>query len=244
MNIPYNYNPAPTGYQSSTGGIPGQVGMPPSIFDQLNANVPDYGQMTQTATGDIQSMLSGQLSPGTTSNIWNQAAARGVNLGQPNSPLSNLIGLNLTGNTSEGLMQQGVGDYGRLTAELGSIQNNPALMAEIASHNATLAAAPNPRDAALFNLALLTQEHSNFSPDSTQTNLANDISDVSSIVGIAGSLLSSVSGMGGGGKSGGGGGGGGGFSAGPSMSSFGSPYESGGNDPYLGLLSQYYGSGA
>lgn len=146
-NTNYNINPTTSDWFPVWGGKPGQLAEPPSTFDQLNANVPYYGAATSGAMGDINSMLSGNLSPGTTSNIWNQAASRGVDLGQPNSPMSNQLGLNITGNTSEGLQQQGLGDYGSITSLLGSQQNNPQLLADIAEQNAVTAAAPDPHAA-------------------------------------------------------------------------------------------------
>lgn len=144
-NTSYNVNPTTSDWFPVWGGTPGQLTTPPSVYDQLNQNVPYYGTATGTAMGDIDSMLSGQLSPSTTSNIWNAAASRGVALGDPNSPLSNEIGLGITGNTTEQLQQQGLGDYGSITSLLGSQQNNPQMLADIAEQNAVTAAAPDPK---------------------------------------------------------------------------------------------------
>ena len=146
-NTSYNTNPTATDWWPTWGGTPGQISAPPSEFDQLNENVPYFGAATSQSMGDINSMLSGQLSPSTTGNIWNEAASRGVALGQPNSPISNDIGLGLTGNTSEGLEQQGLGDYGSITSLLGSEQSNPQMLADIAEQNAVTAAAPDPKAA-------------------------------------------------------------------------------------------------
>lgn len=143
----YNTNPTTSDWFPVTGGKPGQLTTPPSIFDQLNTNVPYYGTATTSAMGDINSLLSGNLSPSTTSNIWNQAASRGEALGDPNSPISNEIGLSLTGNTSEGLEQEGLGDYGSITSLLGSQQNDPQLLADIAEQNSVTAASPDPHAA-------------------------------------------------------------------------------------------------
>jgi hypothetical protein len=154
----YNVNPTATDWWPTWGGKPGQLGTPPSTYDQLNNNVPYYGANTSAAMGDINSMLSGQLSPSTTSNIWNQAASRGVALGQPNSPISNEIGLGLTGSTTEGLEQQGLGDYGSITSLLGSQQNNPQMLADIAEQNAVTAAAPDPKAAGGYATWLMQQQ--------------------------------------------------------------------------------------
>ena len=154
--------------------MPGAINAPPSVWDELNQNVPNYGPMTQSATGDISSLLSGQLSPSTMNNIGNYAASRGVAMGQPNSPLSNLIGMNVTGTTTEGLEQQGLGDYNSLTGTLGATQQNPALLSNIAEENAVNASAPNPQAASqelqsLFaqymnNPARGTGQYSSFNP--------------------------------------------------------------------------------
>jgi len=157
----YNLHPAPSSaWYPVAGAKPGQINAPPSIFEQLNANVPYYGAATSGAMGDINSMLSGNLSPGTTRNIWNSAASRGVDLGMPNSPISNEIGLGLTGQTTEGLQQQGLQDYGSITGLLGSEQNNPQMLADIAEQNAVTAAAPDPK-AALGNANWLMQQQLN-----------------------------------------------------------------------------------
>jgi hypothetical protein len=157
MASTYNVSPTPTAGTNAFGLVPGQTALPPSIWDELNQNVPNYGALTSSATGDISSMLGGQISPTTQSNIWNSAAARGVSLGQPDSPISDEIGLGLTGQTSEGLQQQGVGDYNTLTGTLGSEQQNPALMADISQSNANLAAAPSPEAAANYAQSLYQQ---------------------------------------------------------------------------------------
>lgn len=154
----YNTTPAATNWWPTWGGKPGAIGTPPSTYDQLNANVPYYGTATNQAMGDINSMLSGQLSPETTGNIWNAAASRGVALGQPNSPISNEIGLGLTGNSSEQLQQQGLGDYGSITSLLGSQQNNPQMLADIAEQNAVTAAAPDPKAAGGYATWLMQQQ--------------------------------------------------------------------------------------
>lgn len=153
----YNASPGPTSGNGAFGLVPGQTAVPPSLWEQLNQNVPNYGNLTSTATGDIQSLLNGTLSPQTMSNIGNYAASRGVASGQPNSAFSNEIGMSVTGNTSEGLMQQGIGDYNTFTNTAGGLQQSPALMAEISQSNANLAAAPSPSAAAAYALQLYNQ---------------------------------------------------------------------------------------
>jgi hypothetical protein len=162
----YNYNPTPQTGNGAFGTVPGATAPPPSLWEQLNQNVPNYGAMTTTATGNIQNMLNGEISPSTQSNIWNSAAARGVSLGQPNSPISNMVGLGLTGQTSEGLQQQGLTDYNTFTNTAGGLQQNPALMADISESNAVLGAAPNPSDSAAYAKSLYDQYMQQMSPAS------------------------------------------------------------------------------
>jgi hypothetical protein len=157
MATAYNASPAPTTGQGTYGLVPGQTALPPSIWDQLNSNIPGYGAMTNSATGDIQSQLNGTLSPSTMSNIGNYAASRGVSLGQPNSPMSNEIGMNVTGTTTEGLEQQGLGNYNTFTGTAGGAQLNPETAAGISESNAQLAAAPDPTAAAMEQQSLFNQ---------------------------------------------------------------------------------------
>jgi hypothetical protein len=130
--------------------VPGSIGLPPSIWEQLNQNIPNYGALTNSATGNIQSELNGTLSPSTMSAIGNSAAAHGVSLGQPNSAMSNLFGYNVTGNTVEGLQHQGIADYENLTGTLGPTQQNPQLLTNIAETNAVNNSAPDPGAAAAY----------------------------------------------------------------------------------------------
>jgi hypothetical protein len=158
MATAYNASPAPTQGNGAFGLVPGQIQTPPSLWDQLNQNVPDYGALTTSATGNINSMLNGQVSPSTMTNLSNQAAARGISLGQPNSPMSNVIGLNLLGTTSEGLQQQGLTDYNSFTGTAGGLQESPDTMANIANINSINAAAPNPSSAAAYSKSLFDEQ--------------------------------------------------------------------------------------
>lgn len=140
-----NLSPTPQTYSAAYGGKPGQLTAPQSIFEQLNQNVPDYANLTSSATSGVKSQLAGRLDPSTMRNIWDSAAARGVSLGQPNSALSNMIGLNLTGNTSQNLINTGIGNYGNLSNLWGSQQLSPELMSGIQAQNSVWNAAPDPK---------------------------------------------------------------------------------------------------
>jgi hypothetical protein len=158
----FNLSPLPTGGQGAYGKVPGQIGAPPSIYDQLSNVYPNIQGLTSGAGAAIGNQLAGQLSPETQSNIGNYAAARGLSMGQPNSPLANMIGMNITGTTSEALQQQGIGNYQNFLTGLGSTQSNPAMLAEIAQYNAMLGAAPDPEAAANQQLSLLDRYMAGF----------------------------------------------------------------------------------
>jgi hypothetical protein len=154
----FNLNPAPTGGQGAYGAVSGQVGAPPSIYQQIQSVAPGVDNLTASSVGDIQNQLNGVLSPSTMMNIGNYAAARGVSMGQPNSPLSNLIGMNVTGTTTEQLQQAGQSNYLNFLSGVGNTQLNPALLTDIAQSNANLAAAPDPQAAAQELERLIMQQ--------------------------------------------------------------------------------------
>lgn len=154
INDYQGFNLSPGG-ASGNGGIYGQnisqIGAPPSIFKQLNSNVPNYGAISGGATSDIGSELAGRLSPGTTNLLQDKAAALGINSGMPGgtpgNTLTNQNFLNNMGLTSEGLTHEGVTDYNQFSNTAGSQQQDPNLLYNIAEQNAVDAAAPNPAQA-------------------------------------------------------------------------------------------------
>jgi len=135
----------------------GQVGAPPSIWEQLSQNLPGFSDLTSTGTSGIMDELKGVLSPSTTMNLANTAASRGVQLGQPNSPLSSMINLNLLGTTSENLKSKGLSDLNSFLSTTGQMQQSPQLLSQIAEQNAINAAAPNPEEAAQQQIATYRQ---------------------------------------------------------------------------------------
>lgn len=158
MATTYNINPTARAGQGTFGAVPGVQMAPPSIWDELNQNVGGYGGLDASATGVINSQLAGYLSPSTQRNIQDYAAARGVSLGQPNSPIMNEIGMGLTGTSTEQLQNQGLTNYNNLTSTLAGTQQNPQLLAEIANQNAVNAAAPDPTAANLYAQRLYEQQ--------------------------------------------------------------------------------------
>jgi hypothetical protein len=156
-NYNYNINPAPTTGKGAYGMVPGQIALPPSIYEQMQNVYSGMTGLTSGAGDVISSQLKGQLSPETMSNIQNYAASRGVSLGQPNSDIANLIGLQVTGQTTEGLQSQGLQSYLNFLSGVGSTQTNPQLAYETSLQNAIFAAAPDPAAAAAQQQSLQQQ---------------------------------------------------------------------------------------
>lgn len=148
--LDFNLNPSPTSGQGAYGMVPGQTGLPPSIWQQMQG-VAGFPGMTKSATGDINAELAGTLSPGTRSTMQDASASWGVNSGMPwttgaGIPMSKFLsGMGLT---SEGLTQTGMQDYFKFLGGVGGTQTDPALASGIAQQNATLASAPDPTQAA------------------------------------------------------------------------------------------------
>lgn len=153
----YNINVQSQPGQGAYGSAPGSISAPPSIWDQLSANLPGFGGLTSTGGGDILSQLKGILSPSTQNNIGNYASARGLQLGQPNGPISNEIGMGVTGRSTEDLQNQGLGNLESFLGTTGSEQQSPSLLSSIAETNSINNSAPNPAAAAQQMLALYNQ---------------------------------------------------------------------------------------
>jgi len=151
----FSLNPAPTqGSGTTFGMVPGAIGAPPSIWDQTQA-IPGMAANTSAETGLIGSQLAGQLSASTIQNLTNTAASRGMSLGQGgNSGLTNETLMSTMGLSQEQLQQQGSSNYMNFLGASGQQQQNPQLLADIASRNAAMAAAPNPTLAAQEAIAL------------------------------------------------------------------------------------------
>ena len=151
----FTLNPAPTqGSGTTFGMVPGAIGAPPSVWQQ-EQSIPGVGAATSSETSLINSQLAGQLSPSTTANLENSAASRGFSLGQGgNTGLTNEILMNTLGLSQEQLQQQGSQNYLNFLTTTGQQQQSPQLLADIASRNAAMAAAPNPTLAAQEAIAL------------------------------------------------------------------------------------------
>lgn len=137
-----------SGGRSAFGTIPAPIATPPNIFSQVSGAVPNFGNLTQGSSDVIGSELSGQVSPATLKAMQNAAATFGITSGMPGSGLqqNGLFG-NIAG-FSENRQRQGLQDYLGTLGAVGHTMTDPGLAAEIASRNATLAAAPDPQMAA------------------------------------------------------------------------------------------------
>jgi hypothetical protein len=151
----FNVSPTPTSYSSTFGGIPGQLQLPASQYQQSTAAVPQLAQLGTQTAGVIGSNLAGQLSPDVINAIKSQGAAWGVAGGTPGSDISANKALSTIGLSSEQLQTQGVGQYNQFLTSLGSQQLSPSLESSIQQQNAMTAAAPDPQQAEQFLQNLL-----------------------------------------------------------------------------------------
>lgn len=149
--VPFNLNPSPQAGSGTFGAVPGAIGAPPSLWQQGQSAVPGLTGLAGQNTNLIGSQMAGQISPTTIESLQNAAASRGAALGQPgNTGLTQRIGLSTLGLTSEQLQQQGQGNYLGFLGAVNNSQLQPSLLTDIAANNATMAAAPNPSQAALY----------------------------------------------------------------------------------------------
>jgi hypothetical protein len=149
--VPYNYNidPNPTsGSGSPYGAVPGNIGIPPNIYEQLGAINPELANQTGTANQNIMSELRGELSPETLAALQNNAAQFGAKSGMPGSQFQGYYGLSGLKDTIEGRQRQGEEDYLAMLKGVGATLTPQQLAADIASRNATMRAAPDPLAAA------------------------------------------------------------------------------------------------
>lgn len=144
----YNAAPSAQGGQGAYGKVPGDVAVPPSLWQQTESAVPGLGGLTTQASQNILNELKGQLSPETIQMIQDHAASFGVGTGMPGSGFAINTGLRSLGLTAEQLQQQGLQNYLSTIQGVGGLQQNPALMAQIATQNAVWNAAPDPQAAA------------------------------------------------------------------------------------------------
>jgi hypothetical protein len=147
---------------------PGVISAPPSIYDQLKENVPNYGNLTAGASGAVGNELAGRLSPETINLLQDKGASMGAAGGIPGSQFSNNQFLASLGLASENLQHEGIGDYNNLTSTVGATQQNPNTLVDIATQNAIDAAAPNPAAAQSYAQQLFDKYMKQQNPTPTQ----------------------------------------------------------------------------
>lgn len=144
----YATNPTPQTGSGAYGSVPGAIQIPPNIYQQIGTIDPDLANQTGTMNTTILNELQGQLSPETISAIQQNAAQFGVATGMPGSQFAGNYGLEQLGQSVEKQQQQGESDYLKMLQGTGATLTPQQLAAQIASSNATMAAAPNPTQAA------------------------------------------------------------------------------------------------
>jgi hypothetical protein len=153
MPLNYNVNPAPTPGTTAYGQVPGQIGIPPSTYDQVSSIYPNLGGQVGQMSGNIGNELAGQLSPETIASLQQHAAQFGVQSGMPNSQFEGNQGLAQLGLDVRATQHQGGQDLLAAQTSLAGTQTPQSLAADIASRNATMASAPNPQLAAQQQMA-------------------------------------------------------------------------------------------
>lgn len=148
MPLNYNINPATQPGVGAYGTVPGPIGVPPSIWDQMASINPNLGQQTANMFANIGHEQAGELSPETVNALRNKGAAFGVTSGLPLSQFSGQQGLTQLGLNVEQMQQTGDANLMSAAKTIGSMQTDPGLASAIADRNATLASAPNPQQAA------------------------------------------------------------------------------------------------
>lgn len=157
-----NINPTPQSGQGAFGMVPGALSLPNPAGD-LSAQLPGLSKLNSTASGDLQSLLGGTLSAGTTNALQNAAATYGTTSGMSGGAggMAGLDWNSLYGNiagASTAQQQQGMQDYSSLIPTVSGTQTvSPTLQAQIAGTNASNAAAPNPTQAASYAEQLFNQ---------------------------------------------------------------------------------------
>jgi hypothetical protein len=144
--MPYNYNinSPPQSGSGFAGAVPGPIDLP-NPYQDVARHLPSLGPLNNAAGSDVLSQLHGQLSPETLARIQDASASFGISSGMPGSGLQRNRTARDLGLATEDLQNQGLKNYGNLLGTVSKTQTiDPGLEADIASRNATFAAAPNP----------------------------------------------------------------------------------------------------
>lgn len=140
----YQYGASTVPGVGAYGQIPNQIGIPPSRYQQATTTDPGLAGNTQAASSFLNSELLGQLSPASKQILQDKSASWGVGAGIPGSGLNQDAWDTSKVAATMGLQQHGLNDLGNYASWLGGLQTDPNLAATIASHNAQLAASPDP----------------------------------------------------------------------------------------------------
>jgi len=157
--MPYNYSPAPHSGTNAFGYIPGAVEMPTSIYQQLQDRFGDsFINLGDQSLKNIKSQQSGNLSPGTWSQMQDRAAAFGTNMGQPGmSPLAVAGLIGSTGHAAEDLVQSGLNNYLGFVGGLSPTMDNPELAFNVATQNSVWNSAPDPTMKSAYEKQLMDE---------------------------------------------------------------------------------------
>jgi hypothetical protein len=147
----YNIAPTPQGGSGAYGSVPGVIGIPDNIYQQVNSAVAGAAKLAPDAAGVIGSEINGQVTPQTQDFLQNKAASMGVASGMPGSGFQTNNFLESLGLDSQALQSKGVSDYLSFLGGVGATQTDPNLAVGVATQNAVDAAAPNPTAAAMTN---------------------------------------------------------------------------------------------
>lgn len=153
----YNINPTPQAGYGASGGVPGAIGLP-NPYQDLQRHLTNLGPLNNQAGADILGNLNGQLSPETMARIQDASAAFGISSGMPGSGLARSRTARDLGLATQDLQARGVQQYNQTIPTISGTQTvSPGLQSEIASRNATFAAAPNPAAATSHAESLFQQ---------------------------------------------------------------------------------------
>lgn len=154
----YNLNPTPQTGSGAYGAVPGAIGLPENIFQQVSALSPTLTSNTNQIGTNISQLLKGVVPTDVQNQIQNSAAQWGVASGMPGSGLAGNKSLRDLGLTSLQTQQTGLSDYMQFLSGVGNTLTSPDLASSIASRNATMAAAPNPQQSTNLLLSLLNPQ--------------------------------------------------------------------------------------
>lgn len=143
----YNITPGPQAGQGAYGAVPGAIGIPPDYWTQMQSIYPVTPQ-AQQASRIIGSQMAGELSPEEIATYQRLGAQFGAGITGGPTQFSGRQGLLSVGRKVSDVQQQGILNYEAMLKALSGTLTPQELAAQIANRNATMAAAPDPQQAA------------------------------------------------------------------------------------------------